>query len=107
MALAALLLLGTVSKKLSAPYRSGPSRTWIKVQEPGCAGSNAGIGWDVLTLNSSGLLVLNSRSDFTDTSPGSWSKAVPDFSFGFPICGSNDALTEQFVGLSKIVVRQA
>jgi bifunctional non-homologous end joining protein LigD len=25
---------GIVSKKLNAPYRSGPSRTWIKVKNP-------------------------------------------------------------------------
>jgi hypothetical protein len=27
-------LEGIVSKKLNAPYRSGPSRTWIKVKNP-------------------------------------------------------------------------
>jgi len=27
-------LEGIVSKKLDAPYRSGPSRTWIKVKNP-------------------------------------------------------------------------
>jgi bifunctional non-homologous end joining protein LigD len=27
-------LEGIVSKKLSAPYRSGPSRDWIKVKNP-------------------------------------------------------------------------
>jgi ATP-dependent DNA ligase len=26
--------LGGVSKRLSAPYRSGPSRDWIKVKNP-------------------------------------------------------------------------
>jgi len=25
---------GIVSKKLSAPYRSGPSKSWIKVKNP-------------------------------------------------------------------------
>jgi ATP-dependent DNA ligase len=27
-------LEGIVSKRLSAPYRSGPSRDWIKVKKP-------------------------------------------------------------------------
>jgi bifunctional non-homologous end joining protein LigD len=27
-------LEGIVSKKLSAPYRSGPSKDWIKVKNP-------------------------------------------------------------------------
>jgi bifunctional non-homologous end joining protein LigD len=27
-------LEGIVSKKLAAPYRSGPSKTWIKVKNP-------------------------------------------------------------------------
>jgi len=27
-------LEGVVSKKLDAPYRSGPSKTWIKVKNP-------------------------------------------------------------------------
>jgi ATP-dependent DNA ligase len=27
-------LEGIVSKKIDAPYRSGPSRTWIKVKNP-------------------------------------------------------------------------
>jgi bifunctional non-homologous end joining protein LigD len=27
-------LEGTVSKQLGAPYRSGPSRDWIKVKNP-------------------------------------------------------------------------
>jgi ATP-dependent DNA ligase len=27
---------GIVSKRLSAPYRSGPSRDWIKVKNPDC-----------------------------------------------------------------------
>jgi bifunctional non-homologous end joining protein LigD len=27
-------LEGIVSKRLSAPYRSGPSRDWIKVKNP-------------------------------------------------------------------------
>ena len=27
-------LEGIVSKKLNAPYRSGPSRNWIKVKNP-------------------------------------------------------------------------
>jgi bifunctional non-homologous end joining protein LigD len=27
-------LEGIVSKKLNAPYRSGPSKTWIKVKNP-------------------------------------------------------------------------
>jgi ATP-dependent DNA ligase len=28
-------LEGIVSKRLTAPYRSGPSRDWIKVKNPG------------------------------------------------------------------------
>jgi len=27
-------LEGIVSKKLDAPYRSGPSKTWIKIKNP-------------------------------------------------------------------------
>jgi bifunctional non-homologous end joining protein LigD len=30
-------LEGIVSKRLSAPYRSGPSRDWVKVKNPDCA----------------------------------------------------------------------
>jgi bifunctional non-homologous end joining protein LigD len=30
-------LEGIVSKRLNAPYRSGPSRTWIKVKNPRAA----------------------------------------------------------------------
>jgi bifunctional non-homologous end joining protein LigD len=30
----AMRLEGIVSKRLSAPYRSGPSRDWIKVKNP-------------------------------------------------------------------------
>jgi bifunctional non-homologous end joining protein LigD len=26
--------LGIVSKRLSAPYRSGPSRDWVKIKSP-------------------------------------------------------------------------
>jgi bifunctional non-homologous end joining protein LigD len=33
-AICKLGLEGIVSKKLDAPYRSGPSRTWIKVKNP-------------------------------------------------------------------------
>src|SRR5262245_54077541 len=33
-AICKLGLEGMVSKKLNAPYRSGPSRTWIKVKNP-------------------------------------------------------------------------
>jgi ATP-dependent DNA ligase len=37
-----------VSKKLNATYRSGPSKTWIKVKESEGAGSNPSHGRDVL-----------------------------------------------------------
>ena len=30
-------LEGIVSKKLTAPYRSGPTRNWIKVKNPNAA----------------------------------------------------------------------
>jgi len=30
----AIWLFKTVSKKIDAPYRSGPSKTWIKVKNP-------------------------------------------------------------------------
>jgi bifunctional non-homologous end joining protein LigD len=30
-----VVLEGIVSKRLSAPYRSGPSRDWLKVKNPG------------------------------------------------------------------------
>jgi bifunctional non-homologous end joining protein LigD len=33
-AICKLGLEGIVSKKLNAPYRSGPSKTWIKVKNP-------------------------------------------------------------------------
>ena len=33
-AICKLWLEGMVSKKLNAPYRSGPSKTWIKVKNP-------------------------------------------------------------------------
>jgi bifunctional non-homologous end joining protein LigD len=29
-----VVLEGIVSKRLSAPYRSGPSRDWLKVKNP-------------------------------------------------------------------------
>jgi ATP-dependent DNA ligase len=35
-------LEGIVSKRLTAPYRSGASRDWIKVQKPGQSGDGAG-----------------------------------------------------------------
>ncbi|MFZ1952337.1 MAG: hypothetical protein WCF66_08835 [Pseudolabrys sp.] len=31
----------TVSKKIDAPYRSGPPKSWIKVNNPEVSGSNA------------------------------------------------------------------
>ena len=42
-------LEGIVSKKLDAPYRSGPSKTWIKVKNPKALSCNARCGWQVLT----------------------------------------------------------
>jgi hypothetical protein len=35
--------------KLNAPYRSGPSKSWIKVKNPKAPAANAGCRWDVLT----------------------------------------------------------
>jgi ATP-dependent DNA ligase len=37
-------LEGIVSKRLSAPYRSGPSRDWIKVKNPDKPGDGASSG---------------------------------------------------------------
>jgi ATP-dependent DNA ligase len=44
-------LEGIVSKRVDAPYRSGPSRTWIRVKNPS-AGSDASIRWNVLMVSS-------------------------------------------------------
>jgi ATP-dependent DNA ligase len=41
-------LEGIVSKKLDASYRSGPSKTWIKIKNPKSAGGYAGIRRHVL-----------------------------------------------------------
>jgi bifunctional non-homologous end joining protein LigD len=30
-------LEGIVSKKLNAPYKSGPSKTWLKIKNPNAA----------------------------------------------------------------------
>ena len=38
-------LEGIVSKKLNAPYRSGPSKNWLKIKNPQSAGSNPRAGW--------------------------------------------------------------
>jgi hypothetical protein len=35
-------LFKTVSKRLNAPYRSGPSKAWIKVKNPKAPGSHSG-----------------------------------------------------------------
>jgi hypothetical protein len=40
----AMGLEGIVSKRLAAPYRSGPSGDWIKGQEPGQPGDGKNIG---------------------------------------------------------------
>ncbi|MGC2686594.1 MAG: DNA ligase [Pseudolabrys sp.] len=41
-------LEGIVSKKIDAAYRSGPSKTWIKVKKSEGASCNPRHGWDVL-----------------------------------------------------------
>ena len=42
-------LEGIVSKRLTSVYRSGPSRTWIKVKNPS-TGCYSRYRWDILTL---------------------------------------------------------
>src|SRR5262249_32927955 len=39
-----------VSKKLDAPYRSGPSKTWIKVKNPKAPAATRAIRWNVLIM---------------------------------------------------------
>jgi hypothetical protein len=41
--------ISIVSKKLNAPYRSGPSRSWIKVKPEGTR-RNSRYRWHLLTL---------------------------------------------------------
>jgi bifunctional non-homologous end joining protein LigD len=41
-------LEGIVSKRLNAPYRSGPSKTWIKVKNAKAASRYSGCRWNVL-----------------------------------------------------------
>ena len=41
-------LEGIVSKKLDAPYRSGSSKTWIKVKNPKAPAATRAMRWDVL-----------------------------------------------------------
>ena len=41
-------LEGIISKKLNAPYRSGPSKNWLKIKNPQSAGSNPRAGWKFL-----------------------------------------------------------
>jgi bifunctional non-homologous end joining protein LigD len=36
-------LEGIVSKKLNAPYRSGPSKTWTKIKNPKAPAANRAI----------------------------------------------------------------
>jgi len=42
-------LEGIISKKLDAPYRSGPSKVWIKVKKSEGARSDTGHRWNILT----------------------------------------------------------
>jgi ATP-dependent DNA ligase len=35
-------LEGIVSKKLDSPYKSGPSKAWLKIKKTECVGSNSG-----------------------------------------------------------------
>ena len=44
-------LEGIVSKRLNAPYRSGPSKSWIKVKNPKAAAATRVPRWGVLKLN--------------------------------------------------------
>jgi hypothetical protein len=41
-------LEGIVSKKMNAPYRSGPSRVWIKVKNPKSPAATRAVDWNVL-----------------------------------------------------------
>jgi ATP-dependent DNA ligase len=45
----AIRLEGIVSKRLSAPYRSAPSRDWIKVKNPDSPADDPGAGCGVVT----------------------------------------------------------
>jgi hypothetical protein len=43
-------LEGIVSTKLDAPYRSGPSKSWIQGQKPESSSGDTSSRWDVLKL---------------------------------------------------------
>jgi hypothetical protein len=51
-------LEGIVSKRLTAPYRSGPSRDWIKDQEPGQPSDDPGAGSGMVTRWAAEALTL-------------------------------------------------
>jgi bifunctional non-homologous end joining protein LigD len=41
-------LEGIVSKKLDSPYRSGPSKVWLKIKNPSAPAATRALGWEFL-----------------------------------------------------------
>jgi hypothetical protein len=48
-AICKLGLEGIVSKKLDAPYKSGPSKAWLKIKNPKAPAATRNCRWDLLT----------------------------------------------------------
>ena len=69
-------LEGIVSKKLNAPYRSGPSKTWIKVRNPKAPAATRAID---------GAFSL--RCEMSDS--GKWLFNLADFRWQLDICAAN------------------
>jgi ATP-dependent DNA ligase len=63
-------LEGVVSKRLSPPHRSGPSRVWIKVKNPGSPGDASSARRDMVRISWTRALV-----DGPPPEPGSSSRA--------------------------------
>jgi hypothetical protein len=67
----AMGLEGIVSKRLTAPYRSGPSRDWIKVKNPDSPATERGARGDGDIGNQTTWKRLSSMSACV------WAQAVP------------------------------
>ena len=64
-------LEGIVSKRITSVYKSGPSKTWIKVKNPEGAGSNSHHRWDFLIAGLlAGAAVSLTRQVLTDAISG-------------------------------------
>jgi len=61
-------LEGIVSKKMNAPYRSGPSRVWIKVKNPKSPAATRAVDWNVLIR----LGTLRRQLEFSVLIPSNW-----------------------------------